>query len=107
MVVLDERPSGVARVVASGASLIVPDAHSSREVRQDLVERFDVASLAYVPVSWGGEVRYVAILISQEPREFGADALLLAETLANQAAARSPCSSPSARARRARSATPR
>ena len=85
--VLDERPSGVARVVASGASLIVPDAPASPDVRQDLVDRFDVASLAYVPVRWGGDVRYVAILISHEPRQFCSDAIALAETLANQAAA--------------------
>jgi diguanylate cyclase (GGDEF)-like protein len=85
--VLDERPSGVARVVASGAPLIVPDAPASPDVRQDLVDRFDVASLAYVPVSWGGDVRYVAILISHKPREFSAEAIALAETLANQAAA--------------------
>jgi diguanylate cyclase (GGDEF)-like protein/putative nucleotidyltransferase with HDIG domain len=84
--VLDERPSGVARVVATGEPLIVTDARDSGDVRQDLVERFDVASLAYVPLHWGGEVRYVAILISHERREFDAEAIAFAETLANQAA---------------------
>ena len=81
--VLDERPSGVARVVATGEPLIVTDARGSGDVRQDLVERFDVASLAYVPLHWGGEVRYVAILISHERREFDAEAIAFAETLAN------------------------
>ena len=38
-------------------------------------------------MSWGGDVRHVAVLISHEPREFGPDAIALAETLANQAAA--------------------
>ena len=85
--VLDERPSGVAWVVATGEPLIVPDARGSQGVRQDLVERFDVASMAYVPIGWGGEVRYVAILISHEPRDFDAEAIEFAETLANQAAA--------------------
>ena len=85
--VLDERPSGVAWVVATGEPLIVPDARGSQDVRQDLVERFDVASMAYLPARWGGEVRYVAILISHEPRDFDAEAIAFAETLANQAAA--------------------
>jgi diguanylate cyclase (GGDEF)-like protein/putative nucleotidyltransferase with HDIG domain len=84
--VLDDRPSGVAWVVATGEPLIVRDARRSRSVRRDLVERFDVASMAYVPVSWGGDVRYVAILISHEPRDFGGEAVAFAQTLANQAA---------------------
>jgi diguanylate cyclase (GGDEF)-like protein/putative nucleotidyltransferase with HDIG domain len=84
--VLDERPSGVAWVVATGEPLIVPDARASQAVRQDLVERFDVASLAYLPVSWGGDVRFVAILISHEPREFDGEAIAFARTLTNQAA---------------------
>lgn len=41
MQVLDERPSGVARVVASGTPLIVADAPASLDVRRDLVDRFD------------------------------------------------------------------
>ena len=85
--VLDERPSGVAWVVATGEPLIVPDARGSQGVRQDLVERFNVASMAYVPIAWQGEVRYVAILISHERRDFDADAIDLAQTAANQAAA--------------------
>jgi diguanylate cyclase (GGDEF)-like protein len=85
--VLDERPSGVAWVVATGEPLVVPDAPGSQGVRQDLVERFDVASMAYLPIVWDGEVRYVAILISHEPRDFDADAIEFAQTAANQAAA--------------------
>ena len=85
--VLDERPSGVAWVVATGEPLVVPDAPGSQGVRQDLVERFNVASMAYLPIVWDGEVRYVAILISHEPRDFDADAIEFAQTAANQAAA--------------------
>jgi diguanylate cyclase (GGDEF)-like protein len=85
--VLDERPSGVAWVVATGEPLIVPDAPGAQGVRQDLVERFNVASMAYVPIAWRGEVRHVAILISHEPRDFDADAIDFAQTVANQAAA--------------------
>ena len=85
--VLDNRPSGVAWVVATGDPLIVPDARASQGVRQDLVERFNVASMVYLPLGWGGEIRYVAILISHEPRDFDAEAMAFAETVANQAAA--------------------
>jgi diguanylate cyclase (GGDEF)-like protein len=84
--VLDERPSGVAQVVAGGEPLVVPDARGAAGIRQDLVERFDVASMAYIPLAWGGDVRYVLILISHEPRDFDAEAIAFAETLANQAA---------------------
>jgi len=85
--VLDERPSGVDWVVATGEPLIVADARGSQGVRQDLVERFDVASMVYVPVAWQGEVRFVAILISHEPCDFDAEAIDFAKTAANQAAA--------------------
>ena len=84
--VFHDGPSGVARVVASGASLHVPDARGSREVRQDLVERWNVASLLLVPVSWGGSVRFVAVLLSRTARVFSPGQIALAETLAGHAA---------------------
>ena len=85
--VLDERPSGIACVVATGEPLLVPDAPRHPGVRPDLVERFNAASGLFVPVAWDGEVRHVAILLCHEPRDFDADAIELAETLADQAAA--------------------
>jgi diguanylate cyclase (GGDEF)-like protein len=84
--VFDERPSGVALVVASGESLHVPDAKGSPDIRQDLVERWNVASLLLVPVIWGGGVRFVVVLVSQTRREFPAGQIALAETLAGHAA---------------------
>ncbi len=85
--VLDDRPSGVGHVLATGTTLVVPDAPNSPVVRADLVDRFHVASSAYVPLRFGGEIRFVAVLISHTPRALGADEIALAETLANQAAA--------------------
>jgi diguanylate cyclase (GGDEF)-like protein len=84
---LDGRPSGVARVLATGAPLEVPDARASGELRADLVERFDVGSVLFVPVSWGGEVRQVAILAEREPRRREPEAIELAVALCDQAAA--------------------
>jgi diguanylate cyclase (GGDEF)-like protein len=84
--VLAEGPSGVAQVVASGESLHVADA-STGIIRPELVARFGVASALFVPVSHDGEVRRVAILISQSAREFTAQEIADAEALAAVAAA--------------------
>jgi diguanylate cyclase (GGDEF)-like protein len=83
----DGRPSGVETVLATGRSLVVPDARDSDVVRADLVERFDVASIAFVPFAYGGEVRRVATLIWHSYRELDDEDLLLAESLVEQAAA--------------------
>jgi GAF domain-containing protein len=85
--VLDAGPSGVARVIATGASLHVPDARTPGTIRAELVEHFDVASALFVPVAHGGEVRRVAILLTHRPREFSAAEIAEAETLAHLAAA--------------------
>ena len=62
---LDERPSGIARVIATGEPLVVPDAPRRPErppdLRRALRRRLDRSSCRS---RWGGEVRYVAILIS-------------------------------------------
>jgi diguanylate cyclase (GGDEF)-like protein len=84
--VLDAGPSGVARVVASGAPLHVPDARSGL-IRPELVERFNVASALFVPLVHDGEVRLVAILISEVTRAFAEAEIFEAETLADIAAA--------------------
>ena len=82
----DDGPSGVALVVASGESLHVPDAKGSPDIRQDLVERWNVASILLVPVSWAESVRFVAVLLSQTARVFSPGEIALAETLATHAA---------------------
>jgi diguanylate cyclase (GGDEF)-like protein len=79
-------PSLVSRVIASGGAVVVADAPGDATLRQDMVERFNVASLVGLPVRWGAEVRFVAILITHARREFDAHEVRLAETLANQAA---------------------
>jgi diguanylate cyclase (GGDEF)-like protein len=83
---LDGGPSGVARVVASRASLHVPDARSG-VIRPDMVERFAVESALFVPLTQDDEVRRVAIIISQTRREFSAEEIAHAEVIATVAAA--------------------
>jgi diguanylate cyclase (GGDEF)-like protein len=79
-------PSLVSRVIAGGTSILVTDAPGDPTIRQDLVERYEVASVLALPLRWGGEVRLVAVVSMHERREFDADEVRLAETLANQAA---------------------
>jgi diguanylate cyclase (GGDEF)-like protein len=86
-VVLDGRPSGVARVLASGAPFHAPDARRSGDLRPELVERFDAGSALFVPVAWGGEVRQVAVLIDHEAHDLDSQAVTLAAALCDQAAA--------------------
>jgi diguanylate cyclase (GGDEF)-like protein/putative nucleotidyltransferase with HDIG domain len=78
-------PSLISRVIAAGASVAVPDAPGDPTLSQDLVARFSAASLLGVPVRWGGEARFVAVVITHERRAFETDEIELAETLANQA----------------------
>jgi diguanylate cyclase (GGDEF)-like protein/putative nucleotidyltransferase with HDIG domain len=79
-------PSLISCVIDAGASVAVPDARGDPRLRQDMVERFSVASLLGVPVRWGGEVRFVGVAITHERRVYEPDEIELAETLANQAA---------------------
>jgi diguanylate cyclase (GGDEF)-like protein len=86
-IVLGGSPSGVARVVATGETLHVPDARGSDEIRRELVEAFDVASALFVPVTHDDEVRCVAIALMSTPRTFTAEEIAGAETLVSVAAA--------------------
>ena len=65
----------------------VADARAPRDLRADLVERFGAASVLFVPIAWGGEVRHVAIAVFRERRELSDDEIALAPALADQTAA--------------------
>jgi diguanylate cyclase (GGDEF)-like protein len=84
--VLGDGPSGVALVVASGEPLNVPDA-SNGTIRPELVERFNAASVLFLPLAHDGEIRRVAILISETPRELTAAEVAGGQALADVAAA--------------------
>ena len=64
-------PSGVKHVLDSGEPLHVPDAADSPVVSRPMIDRFGLASLFYVPLAFEGEVRSVAIICSEAPREIG------------------------------------
>jgi GAF domain-containing protein len=85
--VLDRGRSGTGHVVTTDSPLFVAEAPGSTELNADLVVRFDVASALFVPVSWGGEVRYVLVGIFETRREIEDDEIAVARALADQAAA--------------------
>jgi diguanylate cyclase (GGDEF)-like protein len=86
VLVFDE-PSAVQEVAKTGAPLNEPDARNSPVLSSRLVERFNVASALFVPLTFDGEVRSVVVLISETPRRFSDEEVQLVHTLANQASA--------------------
>ena len=84
---LDDRPSGVRDVVRTGEPLNVHDARAHPGLRRDNVERWNIASVLFMPLVFGGEVRAVLVLASESERRFTEAEIELAGTLANQAAA--------------------
>ena len=87
VMVLDERPSGTTHVVSTGRALHVPDAATSNALRQDYSQRFGVRSALFVPLSWGGDVRWVTVLVRTHDATFTDDQIELAQVMANLAAA--------------------
>jgi len=82
-----DRPSGAQHVMRTGRPLIVPDVTRSHLVARALAERFGVASILFVPLSWEGGVRAVVLLLTHTPRRFEDEEVELVYTMANQAAA--------------------
>ena len=83
---MDER-SAVREVARTGEPINEPDARNSRILSRRLVERFNAASALFVPLAYEGEVRCVAVLVSETPYRFSEEELQLVHTLANQACA--------------------
>ncbi len=82
-----DRPTGVGRVLETGEPLNVTDARNSPIVANQLAERFNAASLLYVPLTYAGVVRAVILLLSETPRWFREEEIEFAFTMANQASA--------------------
>ncbi len=84
---LGAAPSAIARVVGTGRTVHAPAARADGSLRQELVERFDVASALFVPVICEREVRDVVVAVSHRPRTFSPGEIGLVEGLADVAAA--------------------
>ena len=102
------RPSGVARVVASGVPLIVADARASRESARTSSSASTSLLIACVPLSLGRRGPLRRDPDQPEAAWFDPEALMLAETAGQPGGRRArAASSPSSAAPRAPSATPR
>ncbi len=78
--------SGAAYVVATARSLVLDETRTVAELGAERATRLEARSAVLVPVAWGGDVRHVAVLARRDPLAWAPDEVLIAETLANQAA---------------------
>jgi diguanylate cyclase (GGDEF)-like protein len=78
--------SGAAYVVTTARSLVLDETRTMAELGAECATRLEAHSAVLVPVAWGGDVRHVAVLARRRPLDWAADEVLIAETLANQAA---------------------
>ena len=86
-VALDGGPAGIAPVVATGRPHAITDARGSDELLAEEVERFGAGAALFVPLTWGGELRRVALVAWDAAREIAPDDVDRGELLADQAAA--------------------
>jgi diguanylate cyclase (GGDEF)-like protein len=75
-----------AQVIATARALALDEAQLAAELGAELTQRLDARSAVLVPVGWAGDVRSVAVLARATAYIWAPDELLVAETLANQAA---------------------
>ena len=83
----DLRPSAADWVAANATPVIVPDATAAGTLPQEVVERYDIACAAMLPLIAGGAVRAVVVLTSHTPRDWPPADLEVALTLTDLVAA--------------------
>jgi diguanylate cyclase (GGDEF)-like protein len=76
----------VAHVAVTAQPLALDDGRITPELGVELARRLDAAAALLVPLAWSGEVRHVAILGRRAAAPWTPDEILIAATLANQAA---------------------
>jgi len=77
---------GAAHVAATARSLALDEPRIAAELGTERAARLEARSALLVPIAWGGDVRHVAVLARRAPHVWAPDEILIAETLANQAA---------------------
>jgi eukaryotic-like serine/threonine-protein kinase len=80
-------PSVLGEVVRTGRPVNIRDARESPLLVPHIVERFSVASALFLPLSFEGEVRSVAVLVSERLKPMEEPGVQLAHTFASQASA--------------------
>ena len=82
----DGKPSGTARVLATGRPFLVPDARTSTEIRPGQAEEHGIASFLFVPVVWGDDIRGVLVIGWHEATDITPEYVADAQLAADQAA---------------------
>lgn len=82
-----EGPSASATVLRTGRALAISDALASEAIAPGRAEQFGIASALFVPVSWGGVIRDVLMIVWDERHEITDEEIRNAQLLADQAAA--------------------
>jgi diguanylate cyclase (GGDEF)-like protein len=77
---------GAAHVAATARSLALDEPRIAAELGPERAARLEARSALLVPIAWGGAVRHVAVLARRAAHVWAPDEILIAETLANQAA---------------------
>jgi len=77
---------GTARVATKSRSLTLDETQTVAELGTECATRLEARSALLVPIAWDGEVRHVAVFARRRAHVWDADEIVIAETLANQAA---------------------
>ncbi|HKH18364.1 MAG TPA: diguanylate cyclase, partial [Solirubrobacteraceae bacterium] len=78
--------SGAAHVAATARPLALDEPRIAVELGAERATRLAARSALLVPIGWGGDVRHVVVLARRAAHVWALDEILIAETLANQAA---------------------
>ena len=77
---------GAAHVAATARSLALDESRTVSDLGAERAARLEARSALLVPLAWAGDVRHVAVLARRTAGVWSPDEILIAETLANQAA---------------------
>ncbi len=77
---------GPAHVAATAHSLALDESRMVSDLGAERAARLEARSALLVPLAWAGDVRHVAVLARRTAGVWSPDEILIAETLANQAA---------------------
>jgi diguanylate cyclase (GGDEF)-like protein len=76
----------VAHVAGTARPLALEQQRTAPELGDELAKRLEAATALLVPLAWAGDVRHVAVLGRRAAAPWSPDEILIAATLANQAA---------------------
>ncbi len=81
-----DAPPAAAHVAATARTLALDETEAVAELGGTLATLLGARAALLVPIAWSGDVRHVALVAHDAPHVWTPDEILVAETLANQAA---------------------